>query len=136
MGENREALAESLRTALQRELDQRRSGIVLAGVVIEAIHPPPEAAEAYHNVQAAEIVANTAIATERGRAQATAAMARQIAAGLTNDARGAAAETVGQAASLARSFTADQDAAAPADKPSCWSAISPTSRRLWLGRRW
>lgn len=112
LGENRETLAAGLRTALQAELDRLGAGLELMAVVVEAIHPPPAAAEAYHNVQAAEIVANTAIATERGRAQATAAMARQIAADLTNGARGVAADTVGQASVRLRTFTADQQAAA------------------------
>ena len=111
LGGNREALAGSLRTALQAQLDRQGAGIVLHGVVIEAIHPPPAAAEAYHNVQAAQIVADTAVATERGRAQATAAMARQVSTGLTDAARGVAAETVGGAEVQARSFAADRDAA-------------------------
>ncbi len=111
LGGNREALAGSLRAALQAQLDRQGAGIALHGVVIEAIHPPPTAAEAYHNVQAAQIVADTAVATERGRAQATAAMARQVSTGLTDAARGGAAETAGGAEAQARSFAADRDAA-------------------------
>ena len=110
LGENRE-LAETLRAQLQAELDRLNSGVELVGMVIEAIHPPAEVAGAYHNVQAAEIVAHTAVATERGRAQASAAAARQAATGLAFDARGAAAETTGQAETALRVFTADQDAA-------------------------
>ncbi len=110
LGDNR-GLAESLRARLQAELDRLGSGIELVGIVIEAVHPPVAAAEAYHNVQAAEITARTAVATERGRAQASAAKARQTSADLTTGARGAAAETVGQAEAALRTFTADQDAA-------------------------
>ena len=111
LGERRESLAETLRVELQAELDRLGSGIELVGLMIEAIHPPAAAAEAYHNVQAAEIVANTATATERGRAQAAAAAARQTSTDLIAGSRGAAAETVGQANTTLRTFTADQDAA-------------------------
>ncbi len=111
LGDNRESLAEGLRVQLQAELDRLGAGIELAGMVIEAVHPPVAAAEAYHNVQAAEIIANTAIATERGRAQAAAALARQNSADLVLKSDGAAAETVGQANVALRTFTADQDAA-------------------------
>ncbi len=111
LGENRETLAETLRAQLQAELDRLGSGVDLVGMVIEAIHPPAAAAEAYHNVQAAEIIARTAVATERGRAQASAAAARQTSTDLTSGARGLAAETTGQAETALRVFTADQDAA-------------------------
>ena len=111
LGAGREAMAESLRTKLQAELDRVSGGIELVGVVIEAIHPPAGAADAYHNVQAAEIIANTAISTERGRAQATASRARQMTTELIDAAQGAAADTTGQARVAARTFTADQDAA-------------------------
>lgn len=111
LGANREALAETLRAQLQAELDRLGSGVELVGMVIEAIHPLAAAAEAYHNVQAAEIVARTAVATERGRAQAAAAAARQTATDLAAGARGLAAETTGQAETALRVFTADQDAA-------------------------
>ena len=59
VGADRETMAEAIRTALQAELDARSSGIETLAVVIEAIHPPLAAAQAYHNVQAAEIIANT-----------------------------------------------------------------------------
>ncbi len=111
LGEGQARMGEALRAGLQAELDRAGSGIELVGMVVEAIHPPPGAAEAYHNVQAAEIVANTAIATERGRAQATAARARQTMTELVDGAQGGAADTVGQAKAGARTFTADQDAA-------------------------
>ena len=111
LGARRETLAEQLRASLQAELDQLRSGVELVGIVIEAIHPPAAAAEAYHNVQAAEIVARTAVATERGRALASAAAARQSSTDLLAGARGAAAEATGQAQAALRVFTADQDAA-------------------------
>ena len=111
IGTDRETLADNLRRDLQAELDRRRSGIETMGVVIEAIHPPLAAAQAYHNVQAAEITANTAISTERGRAVASAAMARQTASGITDAAKGVAAATVADANVRLRNFTADEQAA-------------------------
>ena len=111
LGAHREALAEQLRASLQAELDQLRSGVELVGIVIEAIHPPAAAAGAYHNVQAAEIAARTAVVTERGRAQASAAAARQNSTDLLAGAHGAAAEATGQAETALRVFAADQDAA-------------------------
>lgn len=111
LSEHRETLAEHLRAPLQAELDRLNSGVELVGIVIEAIHPPAAAAGAYHNVQAAEIIARTAVVTERGRAQASVAAARQTATDLLAGARGAAAEATGQAETALRVFTADQDAA-------------------------
>ena len=68
LGQNRETFANEFRTALQNQLDRMSSGIEVIAVVIEAIHPPPGAAAAYHNVQAAEILANVEIAVQRADA--------------------------------------------------------------------
>jgi regulator of protease activity HflC (stomatin/prohibitin superfamily) len=111
LGENREAMAGRLRVALQQELDRTGCGIDLAAVVIEAIHPPAGAAEAYHNVQAAEIQAITSIAAERGHALATGANARQYATDIVAQARAAAAEATGTASADLIRFTADDAAA-------------------------
>jgi regulator of protease activity HflC (stomatin/prohibitin superfamily) len=112
LGENRETMADELRAALQRELDGLGSGLEVVGVVIEAIHPPTGAAEAYHNVQAAQITAEASIAIERGRAVASANLAGQQSTATLDRARGAAAESVGAAEVALRQFTADQMAAA------------------------
>jgi regulator of protease activity HflC (stomatin/prohibitin superfamily) len=111
LGENREAMAERLRTELQQDLDEIDPGIELAAVVIEAIHPPAGAAEAYHAVQAAEILAVTAISAERGRALATRAKASQYATDIVNQARAAGAEATGTATADLTRFTADHAAA-------------------------
>jgi len=81
-------------------------------VVIEAIHPPAGAAEAYHNVQAAQILAVTSVTAERGHALATAAEAAQYAADIVAKARAAAAEATATATADLTRFTADQAAAA------------------------
>jgi regulator of protease activity HflC (stomatin/prohibitin superfamily) len=110
LGENREALGEQLRTALQQDLDARASGIELLGVVIESIHPPAGAADAYHRVQAAEIAAAASVANERGRAAATGFYALQEARALTDQSAAAAGERVAAAGGELTGFAADERA--------------------------
>ncbi len=110
LGENREAMAEDLRRALQQRLDTMQTGLELTALVIEAIHPPAGAAEAYHAVQAAEILAVTSIAAERGRAVAERSRASQEANALVNRARAAGAEITGAATDDLTRFTADHAA--------------------------
>jgi regulator of protease activity HflC (stomatin/prohibitin superfamily) len=110
LGENRDEIASRLRAAIQRDLDGAASGAELVSVVIEAIHPPAGAAEAYHNVQAAQILADTSIAAERGRAIAAQAKASQYATEIVAQASAAAAETTGIAQADLTRFTADHAA--------------------------
>jgi len=110
LGGNREAIAEGMRARLQAMLDAAHSGLRAVAVVIEAIHPPAAAADAYHAVQAAEIDASASIAAERGRAVAALAGAQQYAAEQVAAAAGLAAETTGEAAADLTRFTADRAA--------------------------
>jgi regulator of protease activity HflC (stomatin/prohibitin superfamily) len=112
LGKNRESMAGRLRTSLQQQMDEAGCGLRLESVVIEAIHPPAGAAEAYHNVQAAQIQAVTSIAAEQGSAIATRAKARQYGTDITTQAQAAAAETVGTATADLTRFTADHAASA------------------------
>ncbi|MDR3516050.1 MAG: SPFH domain-containing protein [Azospirillaceae bacterium] len=107
---DRETLAETARAQLQAALDRLGGGVEIVAVVIEAIRPPGGAAVAYHNVQAAEIAAMTAIATERGKAESLTQIARRDAHGATDAARAAAAERTGAAAVDASDFQADHQA--------------------------
>ena len=68
LGERREQVAIGLRKALQAQLDERRSGVEVVAVVVESMHPPGGAAQAYRSVQAAQIIASTQRAEEPGRA--------------------------------------------------------------------
>ncbi|MBS0558842.1 MAG: hypothetical protein JSR21_02200, partial [Proteobacteria bacterium] len=111
LGDNRDMLAERLRASVQQELVRARCGIELVALVIEAIHPPGGAAEAYHAVQAAEIKATTSIAAERGRAIADLSKAKQYATELVSQAKAAAAEAVSAAQIDLTRFTADRAAA-------------------------
>lgn len=111
LGEDREAMAGHLRALLQQDLDAAGTGLDLTAVVIDAIHPPGGAAEAYHAVQAAQIKAEASVDAERGKAQATLAGAQQDATALETDATATAAELTGTATADSTRFAADRDAA-------------------------
>ena len=111
LGANREAMAETLRTRLQAALDAHAAGLEAIGVIIEAIHPPSGAADAYHNVRAAEIAARTSVAVEHGAAATIAAQSRQFAYDMTSAAHAASAENVARARANLVRFTADHEAA-------------------------
>jgi regulator of protease activity HflC (stomatin/prohibitin superfamily) len=108
LDENRERFATELRTELQHELDSLSSGLDVVAVIIEAIHPPPGAARAYHDVQAAEIRAWTAIADQRGGAARSAGQAEQTAIEERNSAAIKAAEGVARAQAQGRLFEGDR----------------------------
>jgi regulator of protease activity HflC (stomatin/prohibitin superfamily) len=110
LGQSRETFANEFRAALQDQLDSMSSGIEVIAVVIEAIHPPPGAAAAYHNVQAAEIFANMQIAMQRASAIHTAKTAEQAAMENHNRALAAATELHDQAESESVLFEADRNA--------------------------
>ena len=110
LGQNRETFANEFRTALQNQLDRMSSGIEVIAVVIEAIHPPPGAAAAYHNVQAAEILANVEIAVQRANAIDTAKTAEQEAMEERNSVLAAATELRDRANSESVLFDADHKA--------------------------
>jgi regulator of protease activity HflC (stomatin/prohibitin superfamily) len=109
LGQNRQTFANEFRTALQDQLDRRSSGIEVIAVVIEAIHPPPGAAAAYHNVQAAEILAKVKIALQRADAIRTAKTAEQQAMEERNSAIAGATELRDRANSESVLFDADRE---------------------------
>lgn len=111
LGANREAMAATLRDQLQAAMDAAGSGIEAVAVSVEAIHPPAGAADAYHNVRAAEINARASIAVEHGSAATLYAQSRQYAVDQTTGARAAAAERVSGAGAAETRFAADQAAA-------------------------
>jgi regulator of protease activity HflC (stomatin/prohibitin superfamily) len=110
LGQSRDAFTKDFRTALQDQLDKLSSGIEAISVVVEAIHPPAGAASAYHNVQAAEILANSQIAVQRASAIHSIKSAQQGAMEDRNKATAAAAELVTQARSESTLFDADRQA--------------------------
>ena len=72
LGADRVGLGDEIGRAVQTDLQKLDSGVEILATVVEAIHPPAGAANAYHAVQAAQIGAQALIARERGAAaQAT-----------------------------------------------------------------
>jgi regulator of protease activity HflC (stomatin/prohibitin superfamily) len=100
-------MAEQLRSYIQTELSGLHCGLDMVAVVIEAIHPPAGAADAYHAVRAAEIAAQSAIAGERGSAIVVRAQAKQYEDGMVSTAQASASETVETARILAVRFASD-----------------------------
>lgn len=114
LGEDRTSLAEDIGQAVQADLQRLDSGVDILATVVEAIHPPAGAANAYHGVQAAQIGAQALISRERGaaseqtnQAQLQASVARDQADADAHEARATA-----KAADLR--FAAEQKAYAAA----------------------
>ena len=110
LGQSRETFTRQFQSALQEQLDRFSTGIEAIGVSVEAIHPPPGAANAYHDVQAAEIIATTQISLRRGESSRTLKSAQRLAGADRNEAVAAAAERVAEAQSQSALFAADRQA--------------------------
>jgi regulator of protease activity HflC (stomatin/prohibitin superfamily) len=110
LGEDRRTFTDAVRTNLQQDLDRLGAGVEIVAVVVEAIHPPPATADAWHNVESAAVRARVAIAEELGAAAKTAAGARITAERSTDAATAAAAEAVASATADHTLFTADRTA--------------------------
>ncbi len=110
LGENRETFGAELQAALQSELDRLSTGVEVVAVIVEAIHPPAGAASAYHQVQAAEINAHTAIATEQASAVQVRSEAETKATAFRNEATAAAAEAIKHADAASQLFDAERTA--------------------------
>lgn len=101
------AMAENVRSAVQRQLDQISSGIEVVAVVIESVHPPLGAAAAYHEVQAAQIRAQASVAAARGFAAGLLGSAQEQALAGVTQARARAADTIAAARVQQIDFDAD-----------------------------
>jgi regulator of protease activity HflC (stomatin/prohibitin superfamily) len=110
LGQSRETFSKQFQIALQEQLDHFSTGVESIGVSVEAIHPPPGAANAYHDVQAAEIIATTQISLRRGESSRTLKSAQRLAGADRNEAAAAAAERVAEAQSQSVLFAADRQA--------------------------
>jgi regulator of protease activity HflC (stomatin/prohibitin superfamily) len=107
LGQSREIFTDRFHAALQDELDRMSTGIEAISVIVEAIHPPAGAAQAYHAVQAAQILANSQIALMRGEAISRIKSAQQAASRVRDAALATAAELVDRADSEGVLFDAD-----------------------------
>jgi len=99
---------------VQADLQKLDSGVEILATVVEAIHPPAGAANAYHGVQAAQIGAQALIARERGAA-AEATHQAQLQASIARDQATASAREINATAQAADlKFSAEQKAYASA----------------------
>ncbi|WP_223521324.1 protease modulator HflK [Pseudomonas sp. GL-B-19] len=110
LGEDRVGLAEEIGRAVQADLQKLDSGVEILATVVEAIHPPAGAANAYHGVQAAQIGAQALISRERGAA-AEATNLAQLQASIARDQATASAHEINATAQAADlKFSAEQKA--------------------------
>ncbi|WP_030132520.1 protease modulator HflK [Pseudomonas sp. QTF5] len=100
LGEDRVGLAEEIGRAVQADLQKLDSGVEILATVVEAIHPPAGAANAYHGVQAAQIGAQALISRERGAA-AEATNQAQLQASIAHDQATARAHEINATAQAA-----------------------------------
>ncbi|WP_311971602.1 protease modulator HflK [Pseudomonas baltica] len=114
LGEQRNDLGAQIGAAVQHDLQQLDSGVEILATVVEAIHPPAGAANAYHGVQAAQIAAQALISRERGAASQQRNEAQLQASTLQDNANAGAREVNAQALAADRRFSAEQQAFASA----------------------
>lgn len=114
LGADRHDLAQALGQAVQADLDHLGSGVEVLATVVEAIHPPAGAANAYHAVQAAQISAQALVAQEQGAAAERTSQARLNAFDLQAQAQAGARETQAAAQAAARTFGAEREGYAAA----------------------
>jgi regulator of protease activity HflC (stomatin/prohibitin superfamily) len=114
LGEQRTDLAADIGNAVARDLKKLDSGVEILATVVESIHPPAGAANAYHAVQAAQISAQALIARERGAAADQANLA-QLHASIAHDQAAAnSREVMSTAQSADLRFSAEQQGYAKA----------------------
>ncbi|RON05701.1 hypothetical protein BK659_21600 [Pseudomonas brassicacearum] len=116
LGADRVGLAEDIGRAVQADLQKLDSGVEILATVVEAIHPPAGAANAYHGVQAAQIGAQALISRERGAASEQTNQA-QLQASVAHDQALATAREVNATAQAADlRFAAERKAYAAAGR--------------------
>ncbi|MBC3373089.1 protease modulator HflK [Pseudomonas sp. SWRI92] len=114
LGADRVSLADEIGRAVQADLQSLDSGVEILATVVEAIHPPAGAANAYHGVQAAQIGAQALIARERGAAAEQTNQAQLQASVAYDRAQGTAREISATAQAADLRFNADRKAYASA----------------------
>jgi regulator of protease activity HflC (stomatin/prohibitin superfamily) len=114
LGEQRNDLAADIGDAVQRDLKKLDSGVEILATVVESIHPPAGAANAYHAVQAAQISAQALIARERGAAADQANLAQLHASMAGDQAAANSREVMATAQGADLRFGAEQQAYAKA----------------------
>jgi len=110
LGEQRNSLADEIGQAVQADLKKLDSGVEILATVVEAIHPPSGAANAYHAVQAAQIGAQALISRERGAASEQTNQAALQASTARDQAQATAREVNAGAQAADLRFSAEQKA--------------------------
>lgn len=110
LGEQRNSLADEIGRAVQADLKKLDSGVEILATVVEAIHPPSGAANAYHAVQAAQIGAQALISRERGAASEQTNQALLQASTARDQAQATAREVSAGAQAADLRFSAEQKA--------------------------
>jgi len=110
LGSQQTRLAADIGQKVQHQLDNLHSGVELLATVIESIHPPAGAADAYHGVQAAQILAQSAIAGEKGQAAQQLNAAQQFSRLALDAATAQSHENLDQAQVMALRFNAENQA--------------------------
>jgi len=110
LGADRVSLAEEIGRAVQADLQTLDSGVEILATVVEAIHPPAGAANAYHGVQAAQIGVQASIARERGAAAEQTNQAQLQASIVHDQAQATAREIDATARAADLRFSADRQA--------------------------
>ena len=100
----------SFQKELQARLAALSSGIQIMGIVVEGIHPPPQAAESYQGVQAATIRSVIRSLDRHRQIEREMKMAQVVANATRNDATAAAAERISQAKTDFTLFDGDRQA--------------------------
>ncbi|WP_124425538.1 protease modulator HflK [Pseudomonas orientalis] len=116
LGEQRTSLADEIGRTVQADLNALDSGVEILATVVEAIHPPAGAANAYHGVQAAQIGAQALIARERGAASEQTNQALLQASTARDQAQAIAREVNAGAQAANLRFVAEQKAYATAGR--------------------
>jgi regulator of protease activity HflC (stomatin/prohibitin superfamily) len=110
LGQNREAFIRRFQKELQQRLTGLSTGLEVIAVVVEAIHPPANAATAYQGVQAAAIKSISEVAAARADATRSLYSAQQTAIQARSAATATAAERVHQAEADSVLFKGDYQA--------------------------
>ena len=135
LGEERIALSQRIGAVVQARLDALFSGVEILSTVVEAIHPPAGAADAYHAVQAAQITSQAGISRERGRAAEQVNEAKQVASAARDAATAAARDRLAAAETVKSRFDAEQVAYRDAGNAFLFEYyLSELSRGLSAGK--
>jgi regulator of protease activity HflC (stomatin/prohibitin superfamily) len=110
LGEERVALSRLIGRSVQQHMDDLNSGVEILATVVEAIHPPAGAADAYHSVQAAQIASEASISRQRGEAATTTNSAREEATLEIDSATATGRETLDASRAVASRFEAEERA--------------------------